>query len=533
MALKDVGVRMVAGDVDGFTRDIGKADKSLDGFFGTVKRNEKTLKSIGIGLGIFSTAMLGISALSLKTASDVEEMTSKFNVVFKDSAEDVQDWARLTGEAMGRSRFMIMEMAASLQDTFVPMGFARDKAAEMSKTLTELAIDVASFNNKLDEDVIRDFQSALVGNTETVRKYGIVITESRIQQELLASGMVKTKDEITEAMKVQARLNLILAGTTDAQGDAVRTADSFANTMKALKASMEELEVTMGQALIPTATNMTSQLNDLIKGLDPGMVSALAPVIVGFGAMGSAVSGLLVTMPGLVALANALKISLLGLGGVLALLPIGLGMIGFGVNELLKQKNVPETHPAKQVLGSIFGETEPQKVNQEIKKTTSLGAEYNEEKEKEIDSTEKMNMALDMLNNAHRSLTESTNKLIESVSILGNAMQKEADRIFQRQLFESGAFGGGGFGNQFDKIWGQTEEENPRRTEDLIEALISGGRTQEALSLERAAGLLNETTTNLQNIEFGKGDVYLDGRKVGTVINDRLGRDLTQRRQIK
>ena len=143
------------------------------------------------------------------------------------------------------------------------MGFARDKAAELSKQLVTLAIDVASFNDKADADVIRDFQSALVGNTETVRKYGIVITEARLKQEALDSGLIKVARTLTEQEKIQIRLNLIMQGTTDAQGDAIRTADSFNNRMKALDASVETLSIALGELLLPVATKVVGVLIDI------------------------------------------------------------------------------------------------------------------------------------------------------------------------------------------------------------------------------------------------------------------------------
>ena len=50
------------------------------------------------------------------------------------------------------------------------MGFVRSEAKELSKGLSQLAIDVASFNNATDAEVMQAFQSAIVGNHETVRK---------------------------------------------------------------------------------------------------------------------------------------------------------------------------------------------------------------------------------------------------------------------------------------------------------------------------------------------------------------------------
>jgi len=240
------------------TRDL---DKGMQGLGAKIKQHNK---AIGLAMVATGGIILGISAATIRAASDVEEMTAKFDTVFKESAENVRNWADVTAKAMGRSRFAFMEMAASVQDTFVPMGFARDKAAEMSKTLTELAVDVASFNNKLDIDVMRDFQSALVGNTETVRKYGIVITAAMVEQEIINQVWVTSKDQITEAMKVQARLNLILKGTTDAQGDAIRTSDSFANRTKAMKAAIEELTVTIGTELLPIITPFVEKITETV-----------------------------------------------------------------------------------------------------------------------------------------------------------------------------------------------------------------------------------------------------------------------------
>ncbi|HAI41518.1 MAG TPA: hypothetical protein DCM40_27100, partial [Maribacter sp.] len=58
-------------------------------------------------------------------------------------------------------------------------------------------------------------------------------------------------------------LNLIMAGTTDAQGDAARTADSFANQTRALKSSLALLGVEIGKELLPTATALVKTFNEL------------------------------------------------------------------------------------------------------------------------------------------------------------------------------------------------------------------------------------------------------------------------------
>ena len=50
-----------------------------------------------------------------------------------------------------------------MQDLLVPMGFARDAASEMSKSVTTLAIDLSSFNNIPVDDALLAIRSALIG----------------------------------------------------------------------------------------------------------------------------------------------------------------------------------------------------------------------------------------------------------------------------------------------------------------------------------------------------------------------------------
>ncbi len=282
------------------TKDLDQGMKTLGA---SIKKHQK---AIGIGMTAVGATILAVGGMTIKTASDIEEMTAKFDVVFGETAQGVKEWAKITADAMGRSRFAMMEMAASVQDTFVPMGFARDIAAEMSKTLTALAIDVGSFNNKLDTDVMRDFQSALVGNTETVRKYGIVITAAGIEQEILNQGWVDSKKDITEAMKIQARMNMILEGTTDAQGDAIRTSGSFANQMKRLQAKTEEVSAAIGSVLLPIVTSLVNIIGKAVGEMakwtaeNPKLTKVLVISTIVFGLLLTIMGGLLLVLPGLV-----------------------------------------------------------------------------------------------------------------------------------------------------------------------------------------------------------------------------------------
>ncbi len=219
-----------------------------------------------------SEGILKLGASTVLAGSDAEEMQGKFDAVFRDLAGPVTDKLEIFAKQVGRNKFELMGFAATLQDTFVPLGFARDEAASMSTQLVKLAVDLASFNNVSEDIVVRDLQSALVGNTETLRKYGVVATIAAIKQFALNNGIWGGEAAFTAQMKAAAIMGLTIAATTDAQGDALRTAGGFANQMRALKSTLEETRTEIGQKLLPVFTPLVSKFLELAQDGGPKLV---------------------------------------------------------------------------------------------------------------------------------------------------------------------------------------------------------------------------------------------------------------------
>ena len=257
--LREIGV--ATEDVEESTQSYSRAAK---------KQGLSMQQLVGIGASLAGAYYTVIRPLNriVDITSDVNENLSKATVVFGENMQQVADWAANLSGKVNRSRYDLIQMASTVQDTFVPLGFARSEASDLSRTLTELAVDVASFNNAQDTDVMRDFQSALVGNHETVRKYGIVLTEAQLKQEALNSGLIDSERELTSMEKVQARLNIIMQGTTDAQGDAIRTADQYANVKKAAQAATKDLAVAIGTRLLPGLAQLQGAYAENVRWLE-------------------------------------------------------------------------------------------------------------------------------------------------------------------------------------------------------------------------------------------------------------------------
>lgn len=237
----------------------------------------KSLKAItarlkGVGIAGAKIAAVGLAAgatafaaFSVKAASDLEETMNKFNVVFGKNAKAVKEWGDAYAAQIGRSEEQIARFLSNAQDLLIPLGFEEGAATKMSQDLTILSTDLASFNNMADADVMRDLQAALTGSGEVMKKYGVIVSEAAVKQQLLQDGFDPTT--ATNQQKVMARYNLILAGTTAAQNDATRSAGSFANQMKALQGKALDFAANIGSILLPVLSGWIDELFALVEGL--------------------------------------------------------------------------------------------------------------------------------------------------------------------------------------------------------------------------------------------------------------------------
>jgi len=276
----DLIVKAIAKGFDGLSRDLKKVGDSTNDMGDEMegaKKKSKGLSAVVTGLAMAAgtfllnaladagRALIKFGKESIDVAGNVAEMESKFDITFGKAAPEATKALEDFAEAANRSKFDLKEMAAEVGSLFVPLGFARDAAADMSVELTKLAVDVGSFNNKLSTDVLNDFKSALIGSHETVAKYGVILNDTTLKAELLRMGIEGGMLAASGAEKAQARLNLIYKGTADAQGDAIETSESYANVSEGLDAAIKGLSVAIGKHLVPAATEGKIKLTGLAK----------------------------------------------------------------------------------------------------------------------------------------------------------------------------------------------------------------------------------------------------------------------------
>lgn len=309
MAERRVTIAMILRDL--FSKQATKIGKSIGQLNEATSDLRKELGPLGSALSVFGAIVAGRKISNL--SSQVEELNSRFRIVFGTVESAAQVFAEDLGDSIGRSTNRIKGFLAALQDTFVPLGFTREAAFDLSSTLTQLALDVASFTDKSDADVLRDFQSAIVGNGETVRKYGIVVLESAIKQEAFNQGLDPKK--LTEQQKVLIRTSIILKQTSDAQGDAARTSGSFANQSKQLDDNLADLGVAAGDILNNFMLPFIQALNQVLPLLS-NFVESNQTLLTIFLSLSAVVLGVIAAIKGYVVAVLLAKVATAAFGVV-------------------------------------------------------------------------------------------------------------------------------------------------------------------------------------------------------------------------
>lgn len=200
-------------------------------------------------------ALAGIGYLGYKItdmASDAQEDLNVLNAAFQENTDTVTKWAGDFGTAAGRSEFMLRNMAGTFGAVLNPLMQGNAKAAsEMSTRLSELAIDLGSFYNAGDKDALAALRSGLVGETEPLKRFGVVMTEDMLSAFALSRGIRQNVRDMSTAEKTALRYAFILDATKLAHGDAAKTSMGFANATKGLSAVILDLATYAGQYLLP------------------------------------------------------------------------------------------------------------------------------------------------------------------------------------------------------------------------------------------------------------------------------------------
>lgn len=216
----------------------------------------KALGAIGVAFSVAGAASFVKDCVSV--ASEVEEMQNKFDVVFQGMNDEVEAWAQSYSDAIGRNKNDIKTYLADQQNLLVGFGMTRQEGAELSKQMTTLALDLASFANLDETAAVNNMTKAVMGESEAAKALGAVLNDDTRARAMQAMGLSGTYEKLDQLTKMQVNYNAILAQSPDAIGDCERSLGSYKSTVVQFQSKLKEIKTLVGQFFMPTFQKVIS-----------------------------------------------------------------------------------------------------------------------------------------------------------------------------------------------------------------------------------------------------------------------------------
>jgi len=273
---------------DKTSRGLDKVSKTTKQLDSDVKNSTKQNAEFAAGMSSLTKGAIAGAALfagkqlldfarsSITAASAAQEAAGAFGTTFGGAAEQLGEQlsknANLFGLTTSEAKQLIGVFGAVAQG----LGFTQDESAGLSARLFELSGDIASFNNISAgaEPVLRAFQSAIVGEREALKTYGIAISEAEVQTKAFEMTGKTSADALTRQEKALATTELLFTKASVQIGNAQREAEGFAAQMLQTRAKTQELREEVGQELLPAAGELVGLFNNFVTDVSPAVVGA-------------------------------------------------------------------------------------------------------------------------------------------------------------------------------------------------------------------------------------------------------------------
>lgn len=251
----------VSSGFSAFPSRIQRLITSTEQYNGTVKRATTSTNAWNSALKAISFAAIYRAAakflgIAIAKSSQYTEDLNLFTVSMGKYAEEAYNYAQKVSEVMGIDPAEWMRNQGVFNTIITGFGVAGDKAAFMSKNLTQLGYDLASFYNIDFASAMQKVQSGISGELEPLRRLGYDLSVARLEQERLNLGIDKSVASMTQAEKSQLRYYAMMTQVTQVQGDMARTLENPANMLRVLRAELEQAARAVGNIFIPILTKV-------------------------------------------------------------------------------------------------------------------------------------------------------------------------------------------------------------------------------------------------------------------------------------
>lgn len=310
-------VQKLKGSMRGETREIGSEDKALSsknktislstklhkglssvlGSLGSIFRRESAgVFNLGRGFGRLNNSMLPVRrvmaalvgipmarwlAQSIKSSIHYTETLNLFEVATAGATKEAKAFVDQMQEVYGMDPNNIMRYIGNYRQLADAIDMPEAAATKLSLGLTKATNDIASLFNMPIEQVFENLSSGMQGMSRAVRKYGMDIRATTLEQTALSLGIERNVEDMSEADRQGLRYitmmrqasNAVKQVTTDVNGNTVvmgdfaKTIESPANQLRIFKEQMIQLGRAIGNFFIAPLSKAIQYINGFVMAL--------------------------------------------------------------------------------------------------------------------------------------------------------------------------------------------------------------------------------------------------------------------------
>ena len=184
-------------------------------------------------------------------AIDAVESETLVAIVFGESAGAIREWSDELADALGLNAYTLRKDTAMLYNISKGLGVTEKNALTLAKGFTQLSRDMSAFYNIPIEDAFTKLRSGITGETEPLRKLGVIITQTQVKSAAYRYGIAQVGDELSEQQKVLGRYMTVLEQTGTAQGAWAIEMQNPATQIKILTNRIKMVAIDLGSIFIP------------------------------------------------------------------------------------------------------------------------------------------------------------------------------------------------------------------------------------------------------------------------------------------
>lgn len=317
-----------ASGVDALTASLSRLRSCSGGVLGSNNKLSNSFKKIGTslkgsvakitGMVLGYNKLIDVCADAFNESNEYIESMNLFRVTMGDAADEALRFAETVEDAMGIDIAEWITNQGVFQRMATGFGIATDQATIMSKNLTQLGYDLASFFNTDVETAMEKLQSGMTGQIKGLKAFGYNLSVAALQETALAHGIEQNVRTMTEAQKAQLRYITLIEHSNGIMGDMARTIITPANAMRILSAQLVQLKRAFGNVVSVIATQVIPWVQAFVEIVTDAAI-ALANFFgfempeIDYSGLSAGVDGLGDSMDDATASAKKMKRQLLGI----------------------------------------------------------------------------------------------------------------------------------------------------------------------------------------------------------------------------